>query len=43
MHVFHGALTDLRYLDELIDLYIGPYASAIGTDFSLMDNNALSY
>ncbi|GBL94925.1 Transposable element Tcb2 transposase [Araneus ventricosus] len=41
LHVFHGeTLTGVRYRDEILDPYVRPYASAIGNDFSLMDDNA---
>ncbi|GFS99555.1 transposable element Tcb2 transposase [Trichonephila clavipes] len=39
-HVFHeGALTGVRYHDEIIDLYVRTYASAFDKDFILMDDN----
>ncbi|GFW85751.1 transposable element Tcb2 transposase [Trichonephila clavipes] len=41
LHVFQGgALTDVRYLDEILDPYVHPYTDAIGNDFILMDDNA---
>lgn len=40
LHVFHGTLIDLRYLDEIIDLYSRHYVSAFGNDFILMNNNS---
>ncbi|GFW36874.1 transposable element Tcb2 transposase [Trichonephila clavipes] len=41
LHVFHGGtVTGLRYRDETLDLYVHPYAAAIGNDFILMDDNA---
>ncbi|GFW85188.1 transposable element Tc3 transposase [Trichonephila clavipes] len=41
LHVFHGGtVTGLRYRDEILDLYVRPYAAAIGNDFILMDDNA---
>ncbi|GBM34870.1 Transposable element Tcb2 transposase [Araneus ventricosus] len=41
LHVFHGGtLTGVRYRDEILDTYVRPYASAIGNDFILMDDNA---
>ncbi|GFU06150.1 transposable element Tcb2 transposase [Trichonephila clavipes] len=41
LHVFHGGtVTGLRYRDEILDPYVCPYASAIGNDFILIDNNA---
>ncbi|GFX21285.1 DDE_3 domain-containing protein [Trichonephila clavipes] len=41
LHVFHGGtVTGLRYRDEILDPYVRPYASAIGNDFILMDDNA---
>ncbi|GBM62087.1 hypothetical protein AVEN_182252-1 [Araneus ventricosus] len=41
LHVFHvRTLTGVRYRDEILDPYVRPYASAIGNDFILMDDNA---
>ncbi|GFV37497.1 transposable element Tcb2 transposase [Trichonephila clavipes] len=41
LHVFHGGtVTGLRYRDEILDPYVRPYATAIGNDFILMDDNA---
>ncbi|GFV55215.1 transposable element Tcb2 transposase [Trichonephila clavipes] len=41
LHVFHGGtVTGLRYRDEILDLYVRPYAAAIGNDFILMNDNA---
>ncbi|GBM14312.1 Transposable element Tcb2 transposase [Araneus ventricosus] len=44
LHAFHGGtLTGVRYRDEVLDPYVRPYAGAIGNDFILMDDNALSH
>ncbi|GFW54388.1 transposable element Tcb2 transposase [Trichonephila clavipes] len=44
LHVFHGGtVTGLRYRDEILDPYVRPYAAAIGSDFILMDDNALPH
>ncbi|GBO42885.1 hypothetical protein AVEN_246329-1 [Araneus ventricosus] len=41
LNVFQGGtLTGARYRDEIFDLYVRPYAGAIGNDFILMDDNA---
>ncbi|GFX55255.1 transposable element Tcb2 transposase [Trichonephila clavipes] len=44
LHVFHGGtLIDVRYRDEILDPCVHQYASTIGIDFSLMDDNARPY
>lgn len=43
LHVFHGGtLTGVRYRDEILDPYVGPY-TAMGNTFILMDDNARSH
>ena len=36
----NGTLTALRYCNEILDQFVGPYAGAIGPEFILMDDNA---
>ena len=36
----NGALTGLRYRDEILDPIVRPFAGAVGLDFTLMDDNA---
>ena len=36
----NGALTGVRYCDEILDAFVRPYAGAVGQDFVLMDDNA---
>ena len=36
----NGALTGVRYRDEILDALVRPYAGAVGQDFVLMDDNA---
>ncbi|GFX62040.1 transposable element Tcb2 transposase [Trichonephila clavipes] len=44
LHVFQGGtLTDVRYPDEILGLYVCPYVSAIGNDFILMDDCARTH
>ncbi|XP_046548607.1 visual pigment-like receptor peropsin [Haliotis rubra] len=33
-------MTGVRYRDEVLDVYVRPYAGAVGPDFILMDDNA---
>ena len=41
LHIIeNGTLTAVRYVNEILDVYVRPYACAIGADFILMDNNA---
>ncbi len=35
-----GALTGVRYRDEILHTFVRPYAGAVGQDFVLMDDNA---
>ena len=44
LHIIeNGTLTAVRYVNEILDVYVRPYAGAIGADFILMDNNARLY
>ena len=36
----NGALTGVRYRDEILDVYVRPFAGAVGDNFVLMDDNA---
>ena len=38
--VTRGMMTGVRYRDEILDVYVRPYAGAIGPQFILMDDNA---
>lgn len=38
--VQNGTLTAVRYVNEILDVYVRPYAGAIGPEFILMDDNA---
>ena len=41
LHVIeNGTLTAERYVNEILDVHVRPYAGAIGPDFILMDDNA---
>ena len=41
LHVFqNGTLTGDRYINEILDVYVKPYAGAVGENFILMDDNA---
>ena len=41
LHVIdNGTLTALRYVNEIFDVYVRPYAGAVGENFILMDDNA---
>jgi hypothetical protein len=35
-----GTMTGVRYRDEILDVYVRPYASAVDPEFILMDDNA---
>ena len=37
--VQNGKLTAARYVNEILDVYVRPYAGAIGPDFIFMDDN----
>ena len=44
LHVIeNGTLTALRYSNEILDQFVSPYEGAIGPEFILMDDNALSH
>ena len=44
LHVIdNGTLTALRYINEVLDFNILPYAGAIGENFILMDDNARAH
>ena len=34
----NGTLTALRYVNEILDVYVRPYAGAVGENFILMDD-----
>ena len=38
--VMRGMMTGVRYRDEILDIYVRPYAGAVGPQFILMDDNA---
>ena len=41
LHVIdNGTLTALRYVNEILDVYVRPYAGPVGENFILMDDNA---
>ena len=39
----NGTLTALSYLNEILDVYVRPYAGAVGENFILMDDNARAH
>ena len=39
----NGTLTALRYVNEILDAYVRPYAGAVGENFILMDDNARAH
>ena len=44
LHVIdNGMLTALRYVNEILDVYVHPYAGAVGENFILMDDNAYAH
>ena len=44
LHVIdNGTLTALRYVNEILDVYVRPYAGAVGENFFLMDDNARAH
>ena len=44
LHVIdNGTLTAERYVNEILDVHVRPYAGAIGPDFILMDDNARAH
>ena len=36
-------LTALRYVNEILDVYVRPYAGAVGENFILMDDNSRAH
>ena len=41
LHIIkNGTLTSLPYVNEILDVYVRPYAGAIGADFIHMEENA---
>ena len=46
LHIIdNGTLTALRYMyvNEILDVYVRPYADAVGENFILMDDNARAH
>ena len=44
LHIIdNGTLTALRYVNEILDVYVRPYAGAVGENFILMDDNARAH
>ena len=44
LHVIdNGTLTALRYINEILDVYVRPYTGAVGENFILMDDNARAH
>ena len=44
LHIIdNGTLTALRYVNEILDFYVRPYAGAVGENFILMDDNARAH
>ena len=44
LHVIdNGTLTALRYVNEILDVYVRPYTGAVGENFILMDDNARAH
>ena len=44
LHVIdNGTLTALRYVKDILDVYVRPYAGAVGENFILMDDNARAH
>lgn len=40
LHIVNGTMTGRRYIDEVLEPIVRPYAGAIGPDFILQDDNA---
>ena len=41
LHIIENrTLTAVRYVNEILDVYVRPYAGAVGADFILMNDNA---
>ena len=44
LHVIdNSTLTALRHVNEILDVYVRPYAGAVGENFILMDDNACAH
>ena len=44
LHVIdNGTLTALSYVNKILDVYVRPYAGAVGENFILMDDNARAH
>jgi hypothetical protein len=44
VHVLErGTMTGVRYRDEILGVYVRPYAGAVGPEFILMDDNACTH
>ena len=44
LHVIdNGTVTAFRYVNEILDVYVSPYAGAVGENFILMDDNARAH
>ena len=44
LHVIdNGTLTALRYVNEILDVYVRPYAGAVGENFILMNDNVRAH
>ena len=44
LHVIdNGTLMTLRYINEILDVYVRPYAGAVGENFILMDDKARAH
>ena len=44
LHVIdNGTLTALMYVNQILDVYVRPYAGAVGENFILMDDNARAH
>ena len=44
LHVIdNGTFPALRYVNEILDVYVRPYAGAVGENFILMDDNARAH
>ena len=44
LHIIdNSTLMTLRYVNEILDVYVRPYAGAVGENFILMDDNARAH
>jgi hypothetical protein len=44
LHVLErGTMTGVQYRDDILNVYVRPYAGAVGPDFIVMDDNARSH